>query len=138
MAQCNVEIMSPAVEAIWASQPLLDTELFGVTVHRVWQDVTNFTEVRLCGNVGTVAAFAGATLYAEYSILGTFADNVLIDSALGTGCAIPINVSGNFASAWAVLDPLAIAAGDVAVRVMGVGGNGAVDPTFGNITLEFR
>lgn len=138
MAECNVDIVNPAAEIAWAAQPALATELFGTVINRVQQVTDNFTEFRINLNVGTVPGFAGAGLYGEYSILGTFADAVLLDGAGGTGGRTAIDVTGQFYSAWAPLDPLAIAAADVTLRIMGVGGDGIVNPTLGNISIEFR
>lgn len=139
MAHMNVQVLAPAAVVVWANQPALATELLGLTIHRKAVDLSDFAEFRLIGNIGAVAANAGATAYAEYSILGDFTDNVGLDGTGGGGAAeIAMDAAGCIIGAWTAIDAAAIADGDVSLRIMGLGGDGAVDPELGAFNIEFR
>ncbi len=116
----------------WANQPVALTELFGVTLARILSDFTGFTEARLTVWVNKIAN-AGATMKLEYDAGAGFLE--LADVA-GVG-DILIDVLGQRDSAWFDIDALA-GVDDVSIRVVGVGGNGAIDPEFGMIHWEFK
>ncbi len=50
---------------------------------------------------------------------------------------LPLDTVGRKRSAWAVIPPAA-KAGDVVFRIMGEGGDGVADPSFGSIHVEVR
>jgi hypothetical protein len=113
----------------WSNQPSAATELFGNVHRRTKADLTNSTQVRLVARVSTIGA-ADAIIYAEYST----DENSW--SALGNTLAIGGGSAGTRAATW--LDVPGGAKGDVFIRVMGSGGDGAADPVLGNIVLQVK
>jgi hypothetical protein len=119
----------------WGNMPLAITEIFGRLSLRSKTDLDNFTQARLVVNIDTIGA-VGADLHAEYDAGSGFleladvanAGDVLIDT-LGTLLILD--------SGWFDVDALALVT-DVTLRIVGENGDGATDPRFGHISLEFR
>jgi len=123
-------ILTDPVQTEWTNQPAALTELLGLTVHRTKVDLTNAGNVRIVVDV-LAAGVAGAKLRAQYSTDAvTWA---YFDGA--TGPEVAIDATGTFASVTVNLG--AGAKADVYVRVVGINGNGAADPAFGLIVLQF-
>lgn len=112
----------------WTNMPAASTELLGVVHRRTRFSFIDVDKIRLVVRVSTVGQ-AGATLSAQYST------DESAWSALTTN-TIPIDSTGTKVTAFEALP--AGAKGDVFVRIVGVGGNAALDPVFGNISLECR
>jgi hypothetical protein len=127
-----VEICFNLATVTWTDQPNALTELFGLTDRRTTYDLTNFTEARIIANVEVVGA-TGAKVRAEWSATdgGTYA---ALDNS--TGPQVAIDALGTGASGWVSLTAGAKAA--VFLRVVGVTGDGAVDPQLGKIAVQFR
>lgn len=117
----------------WASMPLALTEFNANTQGRVKCDLTSATQARLIVKLmGTIGA-AGSEIRAQYSTDETnwfYLDNV-------SGPAAAINSANTtLVSSWINLASGAKA--DVFLRVVGVGGDGAASPSFGNINVQVR
>lgn len=121
------------VGATWTNMPAALTEFNGVTTGRQKLDIGAYNFVRLSAEVESVASVAAATLRLQYSLDAgsTWAyfdavsgPKVLVDAASGTvtgpWCAVP-----------------AAAQGDVLIRLVGIGGDGAVDPVIGAVVAQF-
>ena len=112
----------------WSNMPAAATEFLGTVHRRLKVDLTDADKVRLVARVSTVGQ-AGATLKAEYSTDELAWNNL-------TANTIPLGSIATAATAWEAVP--AGAKGDVFVRLLGAGGNGTLDPVFGNIMLEVR
>lgn len=141
----QIAIRSPGLTAdTWTNMPNAKTELFGLTgtnagLHRAVMDLRAATNVRLCVRV-TVAGFAGSTLRAEYSTDNGTTWAYLSQAAGTSGGSTPsalLTTAGTISGAWAVLHANAQIE-TCLVRLVGVGGDGVVDPQFGNIYIETR
>lgn len=125
---------TPQTVQTWTNMPAALTELFGATWSRRVADLTDLTEFRLSATQ-SVAGAAGALLRAEYSTDGGTNWNNLesagtaADLAVGTGTGLKVG-------AWGLI--AAPALGDVQLRIRGLNGDGAADPAFRYIGLEFR
>lgn len=114
--------------------PLAQAELFGAVWGRRAADLSDLAQFRV-SVTQSVAGAAAATLRVQYS-----ADNganwsnlesggTAGDLAVGAGTGLKIG-------AWTNLDPAAAA--DVQLRIVGQNGDGAADPVFRFIGVEFR
>lgn len=120
----------------WTNMPLAATLLSGSTRHIRKLDLTNYTQCRLTMTKGSVAGAAASKLMLRYhtawsSTVGDYVD-------IGTS-EVSLAASGGIdglVSAW--IDLVSGAKGDVWVAMVGSGGDGALDPTFGAISAEFR
>ncbi len=114
-------------QTMWTNMPAAETEFAGILARRMRFDLTGVNKVRISARVQTAGA-AGSVLRFQYSTdENTWADltpNVAVD-AIGTQV-----------SAWDYIPGAAQA--DVYIRLVGSGGNGVADPTFGNIYLQLR
>lgn len=114
--------------------PLAVTELYGTTWGRRAADLTDLSEFRLVV-VQVIAGAAGATFRAEYSDDGGLNWNNLEDAGTGADLAVGAG-TGLKIGAWGNLAAGAIA--DVQLRIIGWNGDGATDPSFRYIGIEFR
>ncbi len=112
--------------------------LGGTTGHQfvVKADLTNFTQVRLIVNKQGVAGATGSKLVLRYHT--SFSTTASTYSDIGTS-AVEVAVD----TTNAVLDTgwINLAAGakaDVMIALLGYGGDGVVDPTFGAISAQFK
>jgi len=108
--------------------PAATTELFGNVHRRVKKDFTDVDQIRLGCRVST-AGSTGALIQAQYSTDDTNW-NTLTTNTLSV--ATP---TGTKVTAWEAIP--VNARGDVFVRIIGSGGDGAADPVLGTIYLEF-
>ena len=79
-----------------------------------------------------VAGYAGASLRVQYSTDET--NWYYLDGVSAPNCVI--TATGVEESAWVTLS--AGAQADVYLRVVGINGDGIVDPQFGSITIQFK
>lgn len=110
----------------WTNQPAALTELFGNLHRRTVIDLTHFERVTIACRVSTAGA-ASAVLYAQYSTDGGSNWSTLTSNQLA------LNPAGTKATAWELIP--SGARGIVQVRIVGVSGDGAVDPVIGLLTL---
>lgn len=114
--------------------PAAQTELFGTAWGRRAADLTSMTQFRMMVNQ-SVAGLAGATLRAQYSLDGGTnwidleASGTGADLGVGTGTGLKVGAWGSMASS---------AAADVQLRIVGQNGDGATDPAFRYISIEFK
>lgn len=125
----NITIVAPTATGTWSNMPVFLTELYSRTINRVKADLTNFTKHRLMVNIQT-AGTDDAILKVQYSLdfIGQFFD---------TGAEIPLNLGQTLAvSDW--IDIPTGAKTDVYLRIVGLYGDGIVDPSFGTITIQVK
>ena len=127
----TVTILAPSAGVTWTDMPAALTEFNAVTVLRTRKDLTRFTQVRVLVNNQTVGA-SGAEIRGQYSLNESSWD--YLDGSSGPGANV--GTTGVRSSAWVSLATAAKA--DVFLRIIGIDGDGAADPVFGLIALEFR
>lgn len=122
--------------ATWTNMPSAATFLFGSHRHVHKVDLSESTQVRLVVNKQATAGAANSKIYVVYRT--TFSVTVGDYSAIGTGeVSVATNVTNSVVSSgW--VDLVAGAKEDVFVALIGSGGDGALDPQFGNISLQFK
>jgi len=125
----------------WTNQPSTRAEFLGPTAptgtNRIPFLINGYTRVMLMVRLQSNAA-AGAKMFLEYSTVADGTTWTPIDGEGGTGTEIDINnggVSGQLVSAQATV--AAGLTGIIYLRVAGIGGDGVVDPSFGNIAAVF-
>lgn len=116
----------------WTDMPAALTELQGSTRNRMKFDMSRYTQAR--ATVRTTAAGAsGAEMRIQYSTDQSAWS--YLDGAAGPAVAIDA-ANATQVGAWVSLS--AEARSDVFLRVIGIGGDGAVDPSFNLITLQLK
>jgi hypothetical protein len=121
----------------WVNMPATGTFLLGLPHHIMLVDLSAYDQVRLVVNKQSTAGNAGAkfslyynvppysTTLLDYSIIGTSEVEVAIDT---TNTILD--------SGW--VDLATGAKADVHVAIIGSGGDGVLDPEFGQIWAQFR
>ncbi len=132
------DTLSSGTATTWTNMPLALTEFNGVAIHRTQIDLSDMTQWRLFDTTTTALPPVTCSIGAQYST-----DNGVTWRALDNGTIGRISnsrnscdLAGDFITAWSPLNSTAIA--DVFIRVVGQGGDGAIDPPFGHIQLQFR
>lgn len=124
-------------DAVWTNQPAAVDFLCGSFRNVIKADVAGFTHVRLVGVKRTVAANAGAKLYLRYHT--SFTTTAATYAAIGvssTDCEVAIDVTDSYLdSGWVEL--ISGARADVFLALVGDGGDGVIDPQFGNLSAQF-
>jgi hypothetical protein len=120
----------------WTNMPLAATFLSGSHRHVLKVDLTNFTQVRLIVNKQGTAGAAASKLILRYRT--AFSTTVGDYSDIGTSeVSVAVNVQNTVqVSNW--INITANAKADVFVCLVGSGGDGALDPVFGNIIAQFK
>ena len=119
--------------AIWTNMPQAVTEFFGSTWARNQFNLTYFTSARMVATMA-VAASLNAYLFAQVS-----SDTLLTWGGLGSATTSP-SVFIDSAAFLRTGNWVALAAGrrgDMYIRVMGSGGDSAIDPQFGHVGIQF-
>jgi hypothetical protein len=134
--ECGLDANSTCGNAdlttIWPNMPNALTEFFGATSMRTKFDLTNATQARFLVNVGPTAGSAGSTLSVQWSTNQTTWNDLVTG-----GLSVPIT-GANTLQVSALGNIVAGAKADVFLRVVGAGGNGTVDPRFGNVQLQVK
>ncbi len=127
-ADHNFPAMSVMVggNTTWTNMPNAVTEF--PNTPRTRYDLTNADEVRIVTTVGVVGT-ATAVLRFQYSTDQAAWND--LTSTVGS-----LNSTGCKAGAWAAV-PVG-AKSDVFIRIVGSGGDGALDPQFRNVELQVR
>jgi hypothetical protein len=122
---CPTRVMINVSNVALTNMAAALTEFAGTVHRRCRVDLTNAGRCRLTARVSTAGA-AGATLKAQYST----------DESVWTDLTATLSLAaiGTVASVWQAVP--AGAKGDVVVRVVGQGGDGAADPVIGNVLIE--
>ena len=118
--------------APWTDMPAALTEWNASLSGRIKYDLSNVSQVRVfCRMV--VAGAASAELRGQYST----DDSTFNYLDGGTGPTVAINAANTtVVGAWVTI--VAAARADVILRIVGINGDGALDPTFANFGLEVR
>lgn len=120
----------PAALSFWFS-----TATVAKGVQRL--DLTGYTQVRLLVNKQATAGATAAKLILRYKA-SPFTQAVADYSDIGTS---EVSVAVNVANAYLDTGWINLSAGakaDVFLALMGLGGDGTIDPNFGTITAAFR
>lgn len=137
----RVELAIPVLAALaWTNQPAaLSFWLSSATVAKgvTKVDLTGFTQVRLLVNKQGTAGAAASKLILRYKA-SPFTQVVADYSDIGTSeVSVATNVQNAFLeTAW--INLAAGAQADVFLALLGSGGDGVIDPAFGQITAEFK
>lgn len=120
--------------ATWTNMPAAETFLFGSHRHVVLLDLEGMTQIRLKVNKQGTSGAASSKLILRFST--TFSTTASNYSDVGvTEVSVPINTTNTFLdSGW--VDINGDAKGDVYIAVIGSGGDGVLDPQFGNISIS--
>lgn len=121
----NIILIAPANNT-WTNQPSALTEFLGNAFRRLRVDLTNADKIRLVAGVTTIGA-TGARIWLQYS-------TDLSAWATLTTNQLAIDALGHFATAWEVIP--AGARGDIFIRAVGQGGNGAADPVICEVCVQ--
>ncbi len=119
---------SGATPAAWTNQPVAVTELFAFTRNRTKMELTSANQSRFLVNVA-VAGSAASTLRVQYSTDQTTWTDV-------PGASVATNTTGLKVSTFTAVP--AGAKQDVFLRVVGQGGDGAADPSYGGVALQLK
>jgi hypothetical protein len=115
----------------WTNMPSATTEFLGIqNLTRFKLDLSNAREIRVVTFVQTIGA-ANAKLGVEFWNGSAWTSIGVTDNA-----PVSINVSGEMSGAWTVIASAARA--DVPVRIVGVSGDGVIDPIFANVAIQVR
>lgn len=121
---------------IWTNMPAAATIFLGNTSFIQKVDLTNYTECRLLVNKTAVAGAASSILRLEFST--TYTQTTTSYTQIGTAAAsVTVNVANDYRdSGFQTL--VSGAKANVFITIIGSGGDGALDPAFGQIVAEFR
>lgn len=134
--QLIVPLVVDSAAAAWTNMPAALTIFAGSHRHITKADLTNFSEVRFVVNKQATAGAASSILELRYAT--SFATSAAGYSAIS---ASPVQVAVNVQNTVLVTGWVALVAGaqaDVFLAVVGSGGDGVLDPTFGSISAQFR
>lgn len=133
----NVTIHSNgAANATFTNMPAADTFLFSSPRHIQMIDLEGMTLVRFKVNKMATAGQAGATLSLRFSKTFSTVTSDYTDIGV-TPVQVPVDVVNTYLdSGWIELRGEATNE-DVYLAVIGGGGNGVLDPTFGTISASF-
>lgn len=127
---------TPSALSTWTNMPTADTFLFSSTAHIILADISGMTYVRFKVNKQGTTGKAGAKLVLRYS--PAFSSIVTDYMNIGMSeVSVLIDSTGYMMTDWIQIDPSAQGYEDVYLAVIGNGGNGTVDPQFGNISVSF-
>lgn len=120
--------------ATFTNMPAADTFLFSSHRHVTLVDLEGMSKIRLKVNKQATAGSVGSKLILRYSL--TFSTSVGNYSDIGTSeVSVNIDNTNTFLdSGW--VDIHNDAKSDVYICVVGNGGNGTLDPQFGNISIS--
>jgi len=131
----TVTMLADGGAVTWTDQPAALTEFLGATRHRTKKSLLFSTKVRLIVNVTAAGADTPAKIRAQYS---TDQETwYYLDGVSGPSVDIYRPLPGSF---MVVSDWVDLAVGakvDVVLRLAGIDGDGAADPAFGSVFLEF-
>lgn len=126
----------PDAVATYTNMPAAASFLFNSHRHVLLIDTEGMSVVRLKVNKQATAATTGAKLILRYSPV--FSTNVSDYADIGeTEVSVPIDTANQYLdSGWVVLSPN-VNQEDIFLAIIGVGGNGVLDPQFGHISVAF-
>lgn len=130
-----VEMTVLAGTQTWTNMPAATTEFLGVTLTRRIFDTTTFKQFRLQTKLST-AGFAGAKIRLEYSV-NSGSSWAQAEDTTTTGDVDVSTGTGPLVGTWVNLVSGA-RAGSVWFRIVGLSGDGIVDPVFNYCFVQFR
>ena len=123
-----------ALTAVWLNMPAAPTEFFAGTWARALFNCTFVSSCRLIANMavaGTANSFLfaqvstdGGTTWASLGATGTTSPACRVDSATVVNSSPWVSIRAGYRR-------------DVNLRVVGSGGDGAIDPQFGHVGIQF-
>ncbi|KKN05886.1 hypothetical protein LCGC14_1082800 [marine sediment metagenome] len=117
----------------WTNMLAALTEAFGLTtVHRLKFDLSGFHQARIIVNVQAAGHSTPALIRGQYST--DESSWAYLDGSAGP--SVDISATGTKVSGW--VDLVAASQDDVFLRIVGLDGDGIVDPQFGLIAIEVR
>jgi hypothetical protein len=134
--QLLVPIVSDAAAVTWTNMPLALTFWNGSHRHIIKVDLINYTQCRLVVNKQTTAGAAASKLILRYRTV--FSTTVGDYSDIGsTEVSVAVNTTNNILTTnW--IDLATGAKADIFLSLVGSGGDGILDPAFGQIFAQFR
>ena len=135
-SQMTLPIEVDGAGITWTNMPSAETFFAGSHRHATKADLSRYTQCRLIVNKQGTSGAANSKLILRYRT--AFSTTVGNFSDIGTSeVSVAVNTTNNvLASNW--IDLAAGAKADVYVCVVGSGGDGAVDPVFGQISAQFK
>jgi len=122
----------------WDNMPLALTEWQNDPDWRTMLDLTDMSQWRFLSRssnaAGTVTCAVGVQYSTDNGVTWSGLDNGIVGSM--STAQNSCDVIGYFVTAWSPLNVTAQA--DVWIRAVGQGGNGAADPDFGTVQVQFR
>lgn len=121
----------------WTDMPSAETFFNGANRGSTGVDLTNYTQVRLKVTMLGTGCVSGGVITLKYKTGNTWTNvasfSTIGASAVTAACDVTSTISD---SGW--INLVAGAKADVSIAISGTGGDGVVDPTFGNINAQFR
>ena len=135
-SQLAVNLVADSANVAWTNMPLAATLFAGSHRHIARVDLSDYSECRLVVNKQATAGAANSTIELLYAL--SFQTTPAGYASIGeTPAAVAVNTVNNvLSSAWVSL--AAGAKGDVFLALVGSGGDGVIDPSFGAISAQFR
>jgi len=129
-------VCAGAAALTWTNMPLAATFFGGANRNSINIDLTNYTQVRFSGIKLATAGAAASKLILRYRT--TFSITVGDYSDIGSSeVSVACNVQNQLLqTAWIFL--VAGAKANISLAIVGSGGDGVLDPQFGNIWAEFK
>ena len=112
----------------WTNMPAAETEFRGIAHIRTKVDLTNASQSRVTVRIGN-APIANAKIKVQYST----DESTWVDL-----CSVTMPATAFTTNIGAWTDAPAGAKADVFLRIVGIDGDGVVDPSFGLITLQVK
>jgi hypothetical protein len=136
-AAAPITVMSfwnPGNGILWSNMPAAVTELFGVTYFRGWVDLTDATEARLVVRQDATVGATNAEFRVQYSTNESTWN--YLDGSTGPAVNVSTPASTTKKSNWQAITAGAL--GDVVLRIVGINGDGVLDPSFGGWAIQVR
>ena len=132
--ECLTFFAQTVAGGVWTNMPAALTEFAGAAPFRARRlfDLTLYTQARMVASLG-VAGAANAELRAQYSTDGG-TTWLYLDGADGP----KVNISALMVRSGAWVNLATGAKADAQLRIVGINGDGVLDPNFGIIDLQLR
>ena len=134
--QLVIPIHSDSALATWTNMPIALAFFLGSHRHITRADLSGYTQARLIVNKQATAGAAASKLILRYRT----AFSITVADYLDIGASevsIAVNTTNNvLATAW--INLVAGSKADIFLCLAGSGGDGTLDPAFGNIFAQFK
>jgi|GEM_PF-4383318 hypothetical protein len=132
LSEINI-ISTPDTAQTWSNMPAAETEFDKNIYTEKYANLTNYTQFRLVATQ-VIVGFADAYLRVQYSTDDGSTWYNLEDAS--TGGDLDVTDIGAKSGAWATIDSSAKT--EVLLRIMGYGGNGVSDPSWRQLSIQFK